>query len=175
MSETTTVKVEGSLTPFQRDCITAALKWIMRIDDRRAMLPASFMDNCDPAPLVRDLRGILAGEDRAQDSDPILETVLKVLNTAFQADPAAMHALCCLRIPCSEELADHPTIQVVTPPLHATAKLQHAVGPIGLINGFVEPLTGKRIAMLFDDTDAQRPFFAGFVVFDPAGKPPVTV
>lgn len=63
MSEITTIKVEGRLTAFQRDRITAALKWIERIIDRREMLPASFMDNTDPTPLAKDLRGILSDND----------------------------------------------------------------------------------------------------------------
>ena len=63
MSEITTIKLEGRLTEFQRDRITAALKWIERIENRKEMLPASFMDNCDPAPLVKDLRRILTKEE----------------------------------------------------------------------------------------------------------------
>lgn len=54
------VQVESKLTPFQRDRITAALKWVRRIRDRQNDLPPLFMDNCDPSGLVKDLERILA-------------------------------------------------------------------------------------------------------------------
>lgn len=53
------IRVSGKLTPLQRDKFTAALKWIDRIADRKDMLPASFMDGCDPSPLAKSLRAIL--------------------------------------------------------------------------------------------------------------------
>ncbi len=68
-STTQTIYVRGALTPSQRDTILAATKWIERICDRKEMLPASFMDNTDPAPIAKKLRAILDSQN-AQLSQP---------------------------------------------------------------------------------------------------------
>jgi hypothetical protein len=62
-STTQPIYVKGSLTPSQRDTILAATKWIERICDRKEMLPASFMDNTDPAPIAKKLRAILDSQN----------------------------------------------------------------------------------------------------------------
>lgn len=50
------------LTPAQQNALLGALKWVRRIRDRRDELPASFLDGCDPSPLVRKLERLLSVE-----------------------------------------------------------------------------------------------------------------
>lgn len=77
-----------------------------------------------------------------------IKKVLDVLNSAYKADPAAIHCLCANAVPCNQALADHPTVQVYGPwPDPAYYK----VGPVGLINAVVETLTGRKIAMSFSE------------------------
>lgn len=55
------------------------------------------------------------------DADETMRAILNALNTAFTADPAAMHALCSNRVPCNRGLADHPTVQVGGSPVATEA------------------------------------------------------
>jgi hypothetical protein len=54
--------------------------------------------------------------------------VVAALNSMLRADPEAMAALVAHRVPCNDELADHPTCQV-SPGEHPT------VGLLGVLNG----------------------------------------
>lgn len=60
-----------------------------------------------------------------------LEAILSCLNQAYKDDEAAMHALVANRIPCNQQLADHPTIQVSDNKVCAGFN----VGCLGIING----------------------------------------
>jgi hypothetical protein len=96
----------------------------------------------------------------------IFDAILKTLNEAFEADPYAFSALVNSRVPCNANLANHPTIQV-----HGTPE-SYAVGPMGLINGIVEKITGKRIACLFSTPDRTCPErgeqrLLGFIEYKP--------
>lgn len=79
---------------------------------------------------------------------PIFDTFLRVLNEAYQADPQAIHALICGRVPCNTKLANHPTVQVSDNPVAGEG---YVVGLLGIINGVCEPLTGRRIAAQFSE------------------------
>lgn len=70
-----------------------------------------------------------------------IETVLQVLNEALTADRGAITNLMAHRTPCNKALTDHPTIQTTWAD----------VGPLGLINGIVEAITGRRIMAVYDD------------------------
>jgi len=63
-------------------------------------------------------------------TDPILNAI-KVLNDALERDPVAITKLVNLRVDCSTQLVNHPTIQ--TSAYHDVAK----VGVLGLINGII--------------------------------------
>ena len=58
-----------------------------------------------------------------------LDEVIEYLNSLVKADPLAMRALICNRVPCNRELAEHPTCQV--------GQWQEGfhVGIVGVING----------------------------------------
>lgn len=86
------------------------------------------------------------------DSD-LLTIFLRVLNEAYEADPAALHALVCNRVPCNRLLAEHATVQVETN-IVATGE-SFSVGMLGVINGICEATTGKRIAAMFSEQDRE--------------------
>lgn len=80
-------------------------------------------------------------------TQPELNLTVAALNAAFEADPNAIHALVCNRVPCNEALADDPFVVVEAPaPLNTGHRLTDApqslqmprphyqVGALGLIN-----------------------------------------
>lgn len=86
------------------------------------------------------------------------ETALKVMNEAFAADPAAVHALIVNRVPCNDALADHPNIPVEG---NIVTSQEHTViGALGLINGVLDAMFGRKIAAIWNDDD--KPKFMGF-------------
>lgn len=90
----------------------------------------------------------------------VAEWAVAVLNEALVADPAAVYALLCNRVPCNETLAAHPTIQVGRVP-----GMDHAlyhVGMLGVLNGVIEAATGQRIAAKYDPLGS----LLGFVVVE---------
>lgn len=78
----------------------------------------------------------------AVDSDRVLTTVLKVMNEAYAADPHALKYLFSRNAVCTPELVAHPTVQVRN--LGDSGSIP-MLNVLGLINGFVLPLTGKVI------------------------------
>lgn len=100
---------------------------------------------------------------------PTIETAVRILNEAFAADPAAIHALQCIRIPCGNALVDHPT--VIVDGAHAVGKPEQAtIGLLGLLNGVLEAMTGKRAATHWEMPDDGRGGrLIGFRIYDPAG------
>lgn len=83
-----------------------------------------------------------------------IEVAVSVLNSAYAADPAAIHALICNRVPCNLALADHPTIPVETNRV-ATGET-FSVGALGLVNGVLEAICGKRVAVQFSNEKDER-------------------
>lgn len=86
------------------------------------------------------------------------------LQRAFEADPAALHALCCNRVPCNKALADDEHI-VVEP----SRVLEEActVGALGLVNGVLAACGLPLVAMQFDQRD-DGIVLKGFCEFRPA-------
>lgn len=84
-----------------------------------------------------------------------IETVLQVLNEALTADRGAITNLIARRTPCNEALTDHPTIQTT----------RADVGPLGLINGILEPITGLRVMAIYDDDVCSGVQIARFGLF----------
>jgi hypothetical protein len=56
--------------------------------------------------------------------------VVELLNDALKTDPAAVKALVGQRVPCNKELAEHPTIQVLS-----VDEGQYKIGLLGFLNG----------------------------------------
>lgn len=91
------------------------------------------------------------------------------LNRAFAADPEAVHAILCNRVPCNKTLADDPTI-VVGESLVAPDAFN--VGIIGLLNGVLadmgQPLVASRWS---DDVDGEgRRKLLGFCQYQEPSK-----
>lgn len=93
----------------------------------------------------------------------LLGVALRVLNEAYAADPAAMHAMVNLRVPCNDALADHPTIQVGANQF--SDALRFDVGIVGILNGIFEAATGERLAVSISD-DGEG-IVVGFVPYTP--------
>lgn len=77
--------------------------------------------------------------------------VVAMLNNAFLADPNAMHALVCNRVPCNELLADDPFVGVDTAPVLVGKYFQ--VGALGLINGVMRLYRHPLIGAMFSDEE----------------------
>lgn len=105
-----------------------------------------------------------------------LQSMVDALNTAFAADPDAIHALLCSRVPCNDRLVSHPTcvcgVNLALTPRHNPAlssppKAHYTVGPLGLINAMVGAAAGKRIAMVLDiDEEDGQGRMVGFKVVE---------
>jgi hypothetical protein len=63
----------------------------------------------------------------------LAEELCGYLNELIQCDAKAIHNLCETRVACNAELANHPTVQVVTG-IHNNPVV---VGLIGVLNGFI--------------------------------------
>lgn len=73
--------------------------------------------------------------------------IVEVLNSALEADRAAITLLIKSHVNCNKTLAEHPSIQV-----RGYNNGQYSVGPLGVINGLAgtHPNGYGRIAAIFD-------------------------
>ena len=71
-----------------------------------------------------------------------------MLNRAFAADPDAVHAMVCNRVPCNNALADDPTV-VVSAGLVAGSG--PTVGMMGLLNGLLGEIGIPLVVTKFDE------------------------
>lgn len=102
----------------------------------------------------------------------VVHAAVDVLNRAFAADPNAIHALVCNRVPCNDDLAEDPTIVAEYPrPINDTQPTLFQVGALGLINGIIGEITGGlTVACQFSDkVDAMGASrLVGFQVYNPS-------
>lgn len=112
--------------------------------------------------------------DTTPTSDPNavrdIDTAVRVLNEALAADPAAIHALFHNQVPCNDRLADHSTIPVQRQHLLGSSRPQFFLTMLGVINGILSPITGKRVVSVWDDTDVRNPTLHGFDIFGETPK-----
>lgn len=107
----------------------------------------------------------------------LMQAVLGCLNSALKADPAAIHALVCNRVPCNQKLVDHPHVVVGLSQATGT----HDVGAIGLLNGVLTSVGLDRIAQNWEETAEKWPDgkpklrFTGFVVAGAESQPETSV
>lgn len=85
------------------------------------------------------------------------------LNSAFLADPNAIHALIANRVPCNQSLADHPHVVVDTAVVLEGQFWQASM--LGVLNGVLTANSLPRVATAWsDDRDEfDRRKFVGFV------------
>lgn len=94
-------------------------------------------------------------------------SAVDALNAAFAADPNAIYALLCNRVPCNAELANDPHVVCeATPPLGDTQETYH-VGALGLINAVLTANGLPRVAAKYSDTvdEHGRATLLGFVEY----------
>ena len=112
--------------------------------------------------------------DKENDETPVTirpdyeEVVLKTLNTAFEADPNALHSLICNRVPCNTDLAEHPHVIVEeSPVLRITG---YSVSLLGVLNGVLTACGLPVVAAKFvPPADlGGRATFVGFCSYKPA-------
>ena len=80
--------------------------------------------------------------------------VLTLLNSAFNADPSAMHALIVNRVPCNNELADDPFIMVEAS--QVLLEESYSVGMLGVLNGVLNALGQPMVAAKFEEIDGKN-------------------
>lgn len=78
-----------------------------------------------------------------------LQNICDILNEAIKLDKLCIDSLFTLTIPCNQEMANHPNIQVRK--WHNTAK--YTLGFLGLLNGVATE--DKFIIAQYDDTDGK--------------------
>lgn len=91
---------------------------------------------------------------------PSHSRVFQLLNEAYEADPAAIHALVCNRVPCNERLATTP---VQTEKNKVTPKPSRYVTAIGLLNGLLAPTQQRLTTHWVADHDG-NPRLSGFEI-----------
>jgi hypothetical protein len=85
---------------------------------------------------------------------------IDILNEAYRADPVAIDDLVNSRVRCHEDLAEHPTIQVVVQ--KSGPDELYYVGFLGILNGILESLNGDKIAAMFNENEQ----VVGFTLFE---------
>ena len=88
--------------------------------------------------------------------DDILRDCVSLLNEAYKADPAAVHALVVNRVPCNKALAEHPIIPVSFNTVLNSPETTYHVGMLGIINGLLEKVAKGTICVEFaEDTTSE--------------------
>lgn len=85
-----------------------------------------------------------------------IDEAVERLNSALEADPKAIAELIDHRVPCNDELRDHPHVQVMVEPN------KQAVGFLGVLNGIfgIEPEKEGYIVVYMDPDSGQVRKFA---------------
>lgn len=112
-----------------------------------------------------EICGCLHGSAAPQSGQ--LETIIDVLNSAFEADPYAMHALIRNEVPCNQALAEHPTVAVGENLVLQSSG--NTVGMLGVISGICKAITGEDVAVMWSDPADEygRRKMLGFAVYRP--------
>lgn len=106
------------------------------------------------------------------DAEKISEAMVDCLQSAFVADPNAMHSLVCNSVPCNQTLADHPHVVVNDVPV-LTSSL-YRVSLMGVISGILDAAGLPKIAHKWSEPiheDGGREFL-GFCRYQPAVASP---
>jgi hypothetical protein len=93
------------------------------------------------------------------------EKIIDSLNSAYKADPGAIHSLICNVVPCNSALVDHPNVVVA----ENQVTKQYTVGALGLVNGVLSAAGLPLVAIKWSDTKDKdgRYTFLGFCEYTP--------
>ena len=96
------------------------------------------------------------------EKDQIVSKMVDALNSAFEADPAAIHALISNRIPCNPGLLDHPHVAVMR--VDTLPGKNCAIGVMGLLSGCLNAAGLPNIVSRWSEPDgAGRRQLLGFI------------
>lgn len=105
-----------------------------------------------------------------EQKDLIAQRMVDCLQSAFDADPAAMHALLCNRVPTNQAMVDHP--HMICEPIEVLDDHPPSIGMLGVLNGVLEAVGLRKVASRWDAPPIDAPkdphTFSGFTVFRPA-------
>ena len=112
--------------------------WIALVGEMSDILKARYDEGIDDAAKramteIERLRALCDVYHNAKKNIAVDEAI-EVLNRALDEDPATITKLMDYKVFCNEELANDPTIQIVSGEDAAQEKVT-VVGPLGLING----------------------------------------
>lgn len=113
-----------------------------------------------------------------QDYRELCRKACDMLNSAFRADPRALYALHCNRIPCTDALAEHPNVvveKIQVLPENTPGYPEFHVGMIGVIVGMFQAMGFPcTIASMWSepDEDGHR-LFTGFSIVDFTNMQPI--
>ena len=94
-----------------------------------------------------------------------IDDVIEMLNKAFEADPEAVHAVVCNRVPCNEEFANDPYIVCDTSNV-LEGPPRFTVGALGLLNGVLGFLMDEVVATKWSGEDEYgKTKFLGFTKY----------
>ena len=80
-----------------------------------------------------------------------MNKTVEAMNRAFQSDPAAIHALICNHVPCNQQLADDPFVQVDASRVLGDGI--YTVSALGLLNGILCANNMPMVAAQFTEPD----------------------
>ncbi len=106
----------------------------------------------------------------AEQKDLIAKQMVDCLQSAFEADPAAMHALLCNRVPTSQAMVEHP--HVICEEIEVLDDSPACVGMLGVLNGILEAAGLHKVASKWCPPPFDHPkdphMFVGFAQYRPA-------
>lgn len=93
----------------------------------------------------------------------MIGSVIDCLNTAYEADRAAIHSLLCNRVPCNDELGRHQFVIVDFLPGSECL----TVGALGLLNGALAAAGMPRVAAKWENDSTKSAKLLGFQEYTP--------
>lgn len=99
-----------------------------------------------------------------EDKLIVAKHVIKFLNEAFEADPVAIHAMICHKMPCNDKLKNHPSIQVDLSSVTDTP--YYNVNFMGILNGILDPLINDFVQIKWEEVEDEGRFkIVGFELY----------
>jgi hypothetical protein len=105
-----------------------------------------------------------------EQKELIADRMIAALQEAFDADPSAMHALVCNRVPTTQAMVDHP--HMIVEPNPVLDDQPPTIGLLGVLNGVLDAAGLHKVASNWDPPPIDEPLlphtFTGFCRYRPA-------